>query len=167
ILLLLSAPTLSLERPSASHYPLSHHSHPPPPLLFFFFTHTPTPEISPLSLHDALPISAGSTRRRDSAAPLARSVRPRLAATPRRSEEHTSELQSLTNLVCRLLLEKKNMKWHGEVHHSCDHQGRVFGLYPATVTLGLPRGHALVDSILCQCCYVTRMNLLDLVTMCG
>src|SRR5437016_10000378 len=35
-------------------------------------------------------------------------VLPQVPALPRRSEEHTSELQSLTNLVCRLLLEKKN-----------------------------------------------------------
>src|ERR1019366_9865465 len=38
-----------------------------------------------------------------------------------RSEEHTSELQSLTNLVCRLLLEKKTkITWLSRMHHTCD-----------------------------------------------
>src|SRR5437016_11145180 len=44
---------------------------------------------------------------------LSRSSRqPDVCRTPPRSEEHTSELQSLTNLVCRLLLEKKKKKEH-------------------------------------------------------
>src|SRR5438093_5899302 len=72
--------------------------------LFLFFNDTATTEIYTLSLHDALPISTCST-----AATI--SVRPRAAPSATdsmpRSEEHTSELQSLTNLVCRLLLEKK------------------------------------------------------------
>src|SRR5215475_16127166 len=69
---------------------------------FFFFNDTATTEIYTLSLHDALPISrACCPRSRWS------SCRP----TPRaRSEEHTSELQSRENLVCRLLLEKKKNK---------------------------------------------------------
>src|SRR2546430_11466392 len=78
--------------------------------LFFFFNDTATTEIYTLSLHDALPISIGS-RARLTAWP----VRPPRACSPRsagdaraRSEEHTSELQSQSNLVCRLLLEKKN-----------------------------------------------------------
>src|SRR5438034_2289705 len=64
--------------------------------------------ISTLSLHDALPIS-NSTR--DSGSYWARSRAHSIsAATPLalRSEEHTSELQSHSDLVCRLLLEKKN-----------------------------------------------------------
>src|SRR6266705_3209149 len=69
---------------------------------FFFFNDTATTEIYTLSLHDALPISIGST--------CAGSM-PRAAAMRRtlrsRSEEHTSELQSPYDLVCRLLLEKK------------------------------------------------------------
>src|SRR5256885_17086522 len=80
--------------------------------IFFFFNDTATTEIYTLSLHDALPISAGSRRRREDRgrrrrrAPRARARSPpRRAAT--RSEEHTSELQSPCNLVCRLLLEKK------------------------------------------------------------
>src|SRR5262249_62392782 len=75
----------------------------PPP--FFFFTDTPTTESSTLSLHDALPISPARQPRpcprRD------RVVRAAPLSSAGRSEEHTSELQSLTNLVCRLLLEKK------------------------------------------------------------
>src|SRR5258705_5313522 len=72
---------------------------------FFFFNDTATTEIYTLSLHDALPIcSCGS--RASSACASARwwATGP---ATASRSEEHTSELQSLRHLVCRLLLEKK------------------------------------------------------------
>src|SRR6476619_7488968 len=69
---------------------------------FFFFNDTATTEIYTLSLHDALPICPHPAGRRH----LARQPRPR-AAGEDRSEEHTSELQSLTKLVCRLLLEKK------------------------------------------------------------
>src|SRR6266567_9462305 len=76
---------------------------------FFFFNDTATTEIYTLSLHDALPIlDAGlavpgpGARRRH----LGQRVhRHRL-----RSEEHTSELQSQSNIVCRLLLEKKKKK---------------------------------------------------------
>src|SRR6202789_4705228 len=70
--------------------------------LFFFFNDTATTEIYTLSLHDALPICPPE--------PSARSVMPRSSSCARaqeRSEEHTSELQSLQHLVCRLLLEKK------------------------------------------------------------
>src|SRR5947207_12551497 len=72
---------------------------------FFFFNDTATTEIYTLSLHDALPISARGRARR-----VARAVGGRPAGRPptaRRSEEHTSELQSHSDLVCRLLLEKK------------------------------------------------------------
>src|SRR5438045_8042835 len=70
-----------------------------------------TPEIYTLSLHDALPISrnlrrASSANRKTPPRP-SRSIR---FALRRRSEEHTSELQSLRHLVCRLLLEKKKKK---------------------------------------------------------
>src|SRR5260370_2243568 len=76
----------------------------------FFFNDTATTEIYTLSLHDALPIfSAGM----GPAAELLTQEKQRLiaeqkAVNERRSEEHTSELQSHLNLVCRLLLEKKN-----------------------------------------------------------
>src|SRR6267142_7285170 len=69
-------------------------------ILFFFFNDTATTEIYTLSLHDALPISSAYHRQ-----PQARPCEAGLP--PKRSEEHTSELQSHVNLVCRLLLEKK------------------------------------------------------------
>src|SRR5215813_15349133 len=67
---------------------------------FFFFNDTATTEIYTLSLHDALPISSASSRK-----PNAWSTGS--CCTRKRSEEHTSELQSRPHLVCRLLLEKK------------------------------------------------------------
>src|SRR5262249_59506373 len=99
-------------------------------MFLFFSHHAPPTDTYPLSLHDALPIFAPTA-----AYPLcwrpssiaAATARPRAwpgfaplpAASPRsrgsaasRSEEHTSELQSLTNLVCRLLLEKKKHITH-------------------------------------------------------
>src|SRR3989441_8194630 len=72
-------------------------------LTFFFFNDTATTEIYTLSLHDALPISSRSTL--GSATTRTAGWRP--CAGSWRSEEHTSELQSLAYLVCRLLLEKK------------------------------------------------------------
>src|SRR5260370_36391092 len=77
--------------------------------LFFFFNDTATTEIYTLSLHDALPISLPPLWRRKNARMI--SSRLTLSALPVvRSEEHTSELQSHLNLVCRLLLEKKKTK---------------------------------------------------------
>src|SRR5256885_17072759 len=100
--------------------------------VFFFFNDTATTEIYTLSLHDALPIwsqSRASGRTSLIAAPArlrppprrlprrsacgnraayVRRASPRPPVDRRRSEEHTSELQSPCNLVCRLLLEKKN-----------------------------------------------------------
>src|SRR2546430_12604525 len=95
-------------------------------LLFFFFNDTATTEIYTLSLHDALPISTGnvqlsgpapnggalvslSSSNTAVATVLANMTIPPEAASLR-SEEHTSELQSQSNLVCRLLLEKKKTK---------------------------------------------------------
>src|SRR5258706_8874122 len=79
-----------------------------PPLFFFFFNDTATTEIYTLSLHDALPICPATKRKMSgSQGCAARACKSRLR---KRSEEHTSELQSLTNLVCRLLLEKKKKK---------------------------------------------------------
>src|SRR5437762_10001813 len=90
--------------------------------LFFFFNHPAATEIYTLSLHDALPIWPYRRSIMESA-PI-----PRLANIPmtiewesgfhfrpKRSEEHTSELQSPMYLVCRLLLEKKNrdVRCHG------------------------------------------------------
>src|SRR5690606_40654691 len=75
----------------------------------FFFADAPPTETYTLSLHDALPISPPPLPRVAAvqAAPGA-SARTRAAECGTRSEEHTSELQSRENLVCRLLLEKKN-----------------------------------------------------------
>src|SRR5207249_11889176 len=106
---------------------------PPNTITPFFFTDPPTPEIYTLSLHDALPISLAGGHRRNTWQSVARQLMPdwqellrqrlsglALAAEERgdvhaelaahleeRSEEHTSELQSRFDLVCRLLLEKK------------------------------------------------------------
>src|SRR5438067_3605139 len=77
---------------------------------FFFFITTPPNQIYTLSLHDALPISARTSRCRARSRSRCRSQRPpRTSSSPARprSEEHTSELQSRFDLVCRLLLEKK------------------------------------------------------------
>src|SRR5256885_12705049 len=86
-----------------------------PFFFFFFFNDTATTEIYTLSLHDALPIlldedhPGGAGVRRPAG-------RGRGDRGPRaRSEEHTSELQSPCNLVCRLLLEKKKKKTNS--HH--------------------------------------------------
>src|SRR2546426_2510123 len=86
-------------------------------LTFFFFNDTATTEIYTLSLHDALPISDRG-RTRDARGTWKRLRAPGGSPAPSgpgrpahggaRSEEHTSELQSPCNLVCRLLLEKKN-----------------------------------------------------------
>src|SRR3712207_8282040 len=102
----------------------------------FFFNDTATTEIYTLSLHDALPISSASpsrcTRSTRRPVPSTTPSRPRRSrrrlcklgahachredphTAPlrhgRRSEEHTSELQSRQYLVCRLLLEKKKTR---------------------------------------------------------
>src|SRR6266576_6674947 len=69
----------------------------------FFFNDTATTEIYTLSLHDALPICADGSPL--SSLPSTGERRPR--PDDPRSEEHTSELQSRRDLVCRLLLDKK------------------------------------------------------------
>src|SRR5262245_65223904 len=87
------------------------------PSSMFFFNDTATTDIYTLSLHDALPIwrRSGPPRccsppcasaRSSSPPPMPRPSRCRSPSLAR-SEEHTSELQSLRHLVCRLLLEKK------------------------------------------------------------
>src|SRR5256885_7219795 len=88
---------------------------------FFFFNDTATTEIYTLSLHDALPISLPKREslldrrlhHRSAQDPAVRPApgtgRAHGAGRTARSEEHTSELQSPCNLVCRLLLEKKKI----------------------------------------------------------
>src|SRR2546430_5599616 len=101
--------------------------------MFFFFNDTATTEIYTLSLHDALPIlidlvgsktsdelarRKGSRQFEDIGDKISEDILPLLESEGiqldegerRRSEEHTSELQSQSNLVCRLLLEKKKKK---------------------------------------------------------
>src|SRR5260370_31592378 len=98
-----------------------------PLALFFFFNDTATTEIYTLSLHDALPIliqcwheahpsqqklSPAQDKRIASSAIatnkcLAASNKSNVGGIATRSEEHTSELQSHLNIVCRLLLDKK------------------------------------------------------------
>src|SRR5260370_32630089 len=101
---------------------------------FFFFNDTATTEIYTLSLHDALPISdianvfspsgfeQGVETLDNTQNPIDLSP---LQTTPR-SEEHTSELQSHLNLVCRLLLEKKKK------HHPCNPHAHTNHLPPAS-----------------------------------
>src|SRR4051812_49985812 len=85
----------------------------PPLHVVFFFNDTATPDIYTLSLHDALPISlrpvSGVTNRADLRRHRGHHAHGRRddGGDQHRSEEHTSELQSHVNLVCRLLLEKK------------------------------------------------------------
>src|SRR5262249_60757969 len=93
---------------STSHTPLLFLPSPIFFFFFFFFNDTATTEIYTLSLHDALPISDAQPVARPDCRPRQYGERPQTDRDcHRRSEEHTSELQSLTNLVCRLLLEKK------------------------------------------------------------
>src|SRR2546425_2740381 len=96
-------------------------------VLFFFFNDTATTEIYTLSLHDALPICPDQDIEGEvldeivGDAQVARLLLQLIRRTPcqdyhralRRSEEHTSELQSLAYLVCRLLLEKKKYNQDG------------------------------------------------------
>src|SRR6266850_7480673 len=97
-------------------------------MFFFFFNDTATTEIYTLSLHDALPIwsppwSTSSTPRTARHVPRHR----------RRSEEHTSELQSPCNLVCRLLLEKKK---HGSLSRRRSRPERWRRLLPSCPRTG-------------------------------
>src|SRR5450432_4378584 len=73
-------------------------------LVFFFFNDTATTEIYTLSLHDALPICAQLVAEWRHVGLVEGQALGR-----ERSEEHTSELQSRSDLVCRLLLEKKKL----------------------------------------------------------
>src|SRR2546426_9381886 len=109
-------------------------------MLIFFFNDTATTEIYTLSLHDALPIYRSAalqsrrgvahergerqdvSRRSRELRRVARVARRELRRAPSRtlrSEEHTSELQSPCNLVCRLLLEKKNQAHMAVVTVAC------------------------------------------------
>src|SRR5256885_11753442 len=104
---------------------------------FFFFNDTATTEIYTLSLHDALPISMSSPPRavRNKSTkqrPRSNGVDAKLCVSARmfatRSEEHTSELQSPCNLVCRLLLEKKK-PMNIRQHHYTLHRSLGFDIH--------------------------------------
>src|SRR2546425_7059356 len=106
-------------------------------LIFFFFNDTATTEIYTLSLHDALPISHSTAAvftpaarpdtmswRESPTKTVSVGFTPSSATAFRtgsgcRSEEHTSELQSLAYLVCRLLLEKKK-------NNSSEHKDKIY-----------------------------------------
>src|SRR2546422_4974842 len=101
---------------------------------FFFFNDTATTEIYTLSLHDALPIYPPPER-----LPIDFFVRPHTLYSPmtqaaKRSEEHTSELQSRLHLVCRLLLEKK--KKNTLKHSTCIVASLLHTLYDR-----IPKSH--------------------------
>src|SRR5256885_7234563 len=96
---------------------------------FFFFNDTATTEIYTLSLHDALPIYIARVAPKilgpgivPSSMACLISISPYPApSVSTRSEEHTSELQSPCNLVCRLLLEKKKLPHVYRRHYNrCD-----------------------------------------------
>src|SRR5256885_10587428 len=93
--------------------------------MLFFFNDTATTEIYTLSLHDALPICPDvQIDARGGVKQVTAHLLKRIDVKFDRSEEHTSELQSPCNLVCRLLLEKKNkykilMSTHRIPHMHC------------------------------------------------
>src|SRR5205823_10205374 len=97
-------------------------------LFFFFFNDTATTEIYTLSLHDALPISADPAGCSSAATFDPDCQRAGSQGQTSRSEEHTSELQSLAYLVCRLLLEKKKKN-----KQNIQHQKPTF-IYPYSNT---------------------------------
>src|SRR5690606_39995423 len=99
--------------------------------MLFVLAHTASTELSTFPLHDALPICSAGRRSGRTTGSCPRAARPAHGASCRgtcgascrrpaprptrgcaRSEEHTSELQSRENLVCRLLLEKKKTSRH-------------------------------------------------------
>src|SRR5687767_15218643 len=101
--------------------PRDRHSRLPlfPSISFFFHATAPT-EIYTLSLHDALPISRPRIGNPDAILAASRDACAWISSRHGRSEEHTSELQSLAYLVCRLLLEKKNnSSGDGVVQRAC------------------------------------------------
>src|SRR5204863_6442367 len=105
----------------------------------FSSTHTATTDAYTLSLHDALPISCravrcdrfdrwpsiASSRLSSAVSPSGKNSRNTTRSENPRSEEHTSELQSRRDLVCRLLLEKKN------ITRTTMHTGSVVAMNPS------------------------------------
>src|ERR1039458_10858364 len=95
---------------------------------FFFFNDTATTEIYTLSLHDALPICSHEEQ-------VIKNLLKRVNKEDplKRSEEHTSELQSLRHLVCRLLLEKKQFGFHLNTVFKCISSSAVQCTFVANV----------------------------------
>src|SRR5206468_9126783 len=112
---------------SQTHIPYSPtNTSPSPTHISFFFTDTATTQIYTLSLHDALPISPHAVLRDVlEILPVDQDAAPRhvVEAEQQRSEEHTSELQSRSDLVCRLLLEKKKKTLRSYTRASPDSDG--------------------------------------------
>src|SRR6266496_3985631 len=104
------SPVLSATRSPVSFWIIGRAPAPRPAASFFFFKDAATPEIYTLSLHDALPISISFNVHSRTSWALPARIRRNFLTGPCRSEEHTSELQSRRDLVCRLLLEKKKKK---------------------------------------------------------
>src|SRR5215469_16499812 len=109
---------------------------------FFFFNDTATTEIYTLSLHDALPISGrlnGTTSWPSTCAGRSWSAG--------RSEEHTSELQSRRDLVCRLLLEKKKQPLSADPH-SKSHLHNVLRRSFGAGIIGVVAGELMFRNVL-------------------
>src|SRR5947207_8365400 len=107
--------------------------------IFFFFNAAPTTEIYTLSLHDALPISLFVTESSQVwgggsifgfAVGMIPTVNPSSFGNSVRSEEHTSELQSHSDLVCRLLLEKKKDRADRDIDRGARSSWRARGIDP-------------------------------------
>src|SRR5436190_18003562 len=107
--------------------------------VFFFSNDTATTKIYTLSLHDALPISPARAREMPDGVPGA----VRRCAAPARSEEHTSDLQSHSDLVCRLLLEKKKQ----QVLHSRESHALQYAMRDRLVALGCSEVDTVDDDL--------------------
>src|SRR5438874_5102710 len=94
--------------------------------MLFFFNDTAPTEIYTLSLHDALPISRRFASLcimpNSDTSPRSTGLIASVISAPEQIEEHTSELQSRRDLVCRLLLEKKKESHYQLIQHADDPQ---------------------------------------------
>src|SRR6202521_4557388 len=116
-----------------------------PVLFLFFFNDTATTEIYTLSLHDALPIY----ELRAPLVPAAGADRGHHRVG--RSEEHTSELQSPQNLVCRLLLEKKKKNKKNSKYRTSTCRARVCGPTPDQRIVAAPSSLTRMSQVLRLC----------------
>src|SRR5438874_5362836 len=109
-------------------------------VFLFFFNDPATTEIYTLSLHDALPISSILCMRSAARFPNSMTSEIELPYFRSRSEEHTSELQSRRDLVCRLLLEKKKAIGSDALSQEVFKAPSVLNYYPPT---GPAPGHGI------------------------